>query len=174
MNLSTWTNSVWMNVPAGGTSGNAEFIDGRNSSTTQWGGGFDEFYDSTGNGGSSGQFYTEIPNAAGNDWLTYSTINANLSPGSWHLVTTTVQDGSYSIYVDGSLAGTNAMAGGPAALLLDPSDFLGIGQNSGNLGLEEFQLYNGVLTPAQIATLYSAGNLSARSAAVSRPTAWPL
>ena len=155
IDVHAWTNSVWINVPAN-TSGYAisnELLSGRNAAFSNgWTGGFDEFYNTDASG--NGSFYTEIP-AVGSGWITTVSNNFTLTPSAWHMVTTTVSSGAEQIYVDGALQVTNALAGGYSpCLMTSGSDFLSIGAGVTSLTMDEFQLYNTVLSAAQIQKVY--------------------
>ena len=153
INVHAWTNSVWINVPAN-TSGNAvsyEFISGRNANFSNgWTGGFDEYYNLDGSG--NGTFYTEIPQV-GSGWLTYSNISTTLTPGTWNMVTTTVSNTGYSIYVNGVAKGSVSYNGTPA-LMTGTNDYLSMGYGATNVTMDEFQLYSSVLSAAQIQKVY--------------------
>ena len=149
--VAAWTNSVWIYGPS---SGYNEFINARHANFSNgFSGGFDEFYQA---GTGNNYFYIEIPSGGSSaKWLIESDIYYNMTPNVWHLVTTTVQSTGFSIYVDGNLAGTVAYSGTPA-LMTNTTDYLTIGDNS-SLALDDFNLYNAVLTPSQIQTIYWAG-----------------
>jgi autotransporter-associated beta strand protein len=155
IDIHSWTNSVWLNVPAN-TSGypvNNEFISGRNANFPNgFTGGFDEYYDT--DAGGNGSFYIEIPTAGGG-WIIAGepVYPYTLTPGTWNLVTTTVSTTGFSIYVNTSLACSGAYSGTPA-LMTSTSDFLSIGSGAVSLAMDEFQLYNTVLSAAQIQKVY--------------------
>ncbi len=151
LDIHRWTTSLWINVNT--SAGNTEILNARNS-TISGGYGCDEFYNP-----GSGQFYSEITDSPGG-WigLPTNTLSAPLSNG-WHMITTTVTTGSEQIYVDGVPQFTNGLTAGYApALMVDATDWLGVGEGSGNgpgyLPIDEFQLYNTVLSTAQIQKVY--------------------
>ena len=89
----------------------------------------------------------------GSGWLTYSNISATLTPGTWNMVTTTVTNTGYSIYVNGASVGSVGYIGTPT-LMTGTSDFLSMGYGANNVMMDEFQLYNSVLSAAQIQKVY--------------------
>ncbi|HEU5396873.1 MAG TPA: LamG-like jellyroll fold domain-containing protein, partial [Verrucomicrobiae bacterium] len=88
-----------------------------------------------------------------------------LSPGAWHHVAVTLQGseagGVGILYIDGVPVGTNsAMSYTPdmiGSLINATNNFIGRSQYSGDPALngfiDDFRIYNGALTPAQIAAL---------------------
>ncbi len=117
--------------------------------------GFSEYYKT-----SSGTSYlgAGIPPVGGGGWITE---NANypvtLSLNNWHMVTYTVSNTGYSIYVDGQ-PGTSVAWGASPEFSPSGCD-LQIGGRSGyinsNVWVDDLQLYGSVLTAAQIQQLYN-------------------
>ena len=88
-----------------------------------------------------------------------------LVAGQWTLITQTVSLGLYQVFIDGQLVGTqNFQTGYLPELMHSPSWLtVGGGGTGGQFvgGMADFQLFDSVLTPAQIAALYLSGETQA-------------
>ena len=127
-----------------------------------------------GQGTGSNSIYIENwTNQAGDgagSWGFYGTIpTPTLTADAWHLVTTTFQTGSLSLYVDGNLvankyyAGTQGMYGATAIPVMTPENepfLVGYGPGGADFNglMDDFTLYNEALTAAQVQRLYTVGD----------------
>ena len=101
-NLSAYTVSDWINVPAGGGGGIFQ--------TLYWGGssgeGVSQYYWQS-NGQLDTNYYTS------NGWESLSYTGSSFAPGTWHMITTTVDSTGYTIYVDGTAVQSGAVTAAP-------------------------------------------------------------
>ncbi len=113
-------------------------------------------------------FYFAVGNAVGssNDWAVNGfTVPYTASPNTWCNLTETVGNGVMNVYVNGALEGSTPVTGTP--LFMQPQADLTIGYDSwgdwtpAGLSVGNLQIYNTVLSPAQVALLvsHSQGNL---------------
>ena len=139
--LTSWTDSVWINIPAANITNNQCLLSARFGSYDMCG--FDIYYLPAGKGGSNpiwpvdpvpaNCIFTEITSLnnkslpIGQDWLYYGTIPVTLSPNSWHMITSTVTTGQYNLYVDGTLVSSVAMNSRQSPLFMNPEATLSIG-----------------------------------------------
>ena len=87
---------------------------------------------------------------------------SNLSTGAWHQVTITLSAGAGFVYLDAAAVGTNSgMTLNPSSLGSTANNYIGKSQYSGdpylNGSIEEFRVYNGALTAAQVSQDYVLG-----------------
>ena len=114
--------------------------------------GFDTWINSSG-------IVTEIPGdgPGGRTWISNQGFNpVAIAPNTWTLITQTVTSGQYQLYVNGQLVGTQAMDPTYTPFFAEDSAYLGLGVNDFQGSMDEFKLYNTVLTAARIQSLYYA------------------
>jgi autotransporter-associated beta strand protein len=160
VNLNSWTTSIWISIPSAGTASNQGLVATTNPDTN----GFEEFYDA-----SDHSVYFCVLNNQNSNWVGYGEIalSSALSPNTWHMITATVAASGLNLYVDGQYVGNqtnliNAQAWDssqtPQFMNADSNFNVGEGTRSGwqeNCSLDEFNLYSSVLSPVQIARLYT-------------------
>ena len=156
--ITSWTDSIWVNLPASSlVQGSTDCVlSGRYNSQTSWG--FDTWIQD----GTS--VHVELPGLDGSgnfsSWLTGQPGNSfTFNPNTWYMVTQTVTNNQYQLFVNGQLIGSIPFSGTP--YLMDNSatgltlGAAGTGNNFVGL-MDDFSLYTSVLTPAQIQSLYAA------------------
>jgi hypothetical protein len=119
------------------------------------------------------QIHGDVGN--GTNWISTSVdFPATLTPGTWHLITYVIDNGSkqFSLYLDGTLQRTIAFSGTPLFMTL--SETMEIGNSYGgeyyNGLIDEVSLYNRALSPAEIRQLYNALSTGSNTGIVS---SWP-
>ncbi len=150
--FSAWTDSLWCSISS--TASNAYLVACCNNNSNT---GFMETYSPT-----TSCFTAAIQAAGGQStgWLTQSaTCACSLPLNTWHMVTYAVDSTGYSIYVDGVLGASGTLSGPPE--FGDGTGALNVGGHnyypSRYLSVDDFQLYDSVLTAAQINSLYLTG-----------------
>ena len=148
--LNSWTESVWINMPAADSGVTMYFTDARGTGSY----GFDQSFN---NGGET--MYTRIEQAGGG-WVYTGGSNFTIPTGTWALLTTTVGAGVYNIYLDGVLVG-GATYGGTAQFMDPGQEFVIGGHANGgaypfNGSVGDFTIYDVALTQAQILAAYQA------------------
>ena len=150
--LNAWTDSVWVNLSAATlASYNSYLMSGRQGSTDALG--FDTWINSSG-------IVTEIPgqnSGGGRTWISNQGSNAvTIAPNTWTLITQTVTTGLYQLYVNGQLVGTQTLDSSYTPFFAESSAYLALGVNDFQGSMDEFKLYNSVLSATQIQSLYYA------------------
>jgi hypothetical protein len=128
------------------------------------------------NSSSNLQFAITVPGSGGEQTITSS---ATMSTGVWHQVAVTLSGntgvpgisgfgGSGALFLDGVDVGfTENLTLNPASLGSTANNYLGKSQYSSdpylNGSIEEFRIYNGALSPAEIAQAFVAGPAAASS-----------
>ena len=151
--LQAWTDSVWINVNSsyGSNHGSGMLVATRDNDPI-WG--FQEWYD--------GKTLSVALPAASGGWLPAQVFSSpvTLTPNSWHMITSVVSSAGYSFYIDGVLATAGATGGTPQMVNTGQSSSLTVGgRGTGyggttNASIDNFNLCSGVLTAAQIQSLY--------------------
>ncbi len=153
-NLTAWTNSIWINIPSANAGNNQGIM------STRWpdNNGFELSYQ-PGTG-----IYLAVSD--GSSWVGYGYIPETIPSDSWQMITTTVSSAGLNLYVNGVLIGTEAdltqgsawnYGGTPLFMNSDSYLSFGYGQSvAGNLSapVQEFNLFDTVLTQAQVLQLY--------------------
>ena len=149
--LNSWTESVWINMPAADSGVTMYFFDARGTGSY----GFNQSFN---NGGDT--LYTRIEQAGGGGDLYEGGSNFTIPTDTWALLTTTVGAGVYNIYLDGVLVGGATYSG--TAQFMDAGQNFVIGghANGGaypfNGSVGDFTIYDVALTQAQILAAYQA------------------
>ena len=173
--LNTWTDSMWVNLPSSATN-NPSWTTIFSTSWACGGGATTLIYtgpDAWGPTSATGGFFSELADANGN-W-TSNGGNAfgtpyTINPGTWNMITETVQGTTYDLYVNGQLAGSYQLSGTSlfcqpqANLTFDYSNWFGNWGQPESLG--DFNLFGQSLSASAIAALYNSeftafGNLPA-------------
>ena len=115
----------------------------------------------------SGLVTVDIPNNAGG-WIVAGDQNSiPINQNAWSMLTETVTQGEYQIYLNGVLVVSEAMDPGQTPELMPAGNVFGLGVGDFGGGLCNFNLYNTVLTAGEIQALYAgtlaSGNLPAGS-----------
>ena len=144
LGLNTFTVSFWENLPTLTQKSSATYFGGIGTHTLDI-----QF-------APNGYVHGDIGN--GSVWLT-TTANTTANPitaNTWNMITETVSSSGYSIYVNGALSGSGALGGTP--LMMSSGQTLTIGTQPGNFylngSMDDVNIFNGVLTQAQINSLY--------------------
>ena len=98
-------------------------------------------------------------NAGSGDTTGQILTNVNVSDGNWHHVAVVFEAGDRFVYIDGVLAGTNNT---PVAITTNPICFFAMGAflragsvlDNLNGDIDDFQVYQGSLSPTDIQQLY--------------------
>lgn len=154
----TWTVSAWVKTTTSG----ASIL--HKGDGTNWTNGNTTFYLGDGNGPGSGG----IPSAVrwGGGFFQENLFAPKVNDGNWHLVTYVNNAGSYAIYTDGISRTLSTGNAGFATADVGTVVRLGIATNPGdgatnfNGLLDNVQVYNQALTPAQVTALYQGQSIS--------------
>ncbi len=165
--LGSYTVSLWMDITGGNNSQGWHSICSTRSGAGPNTGAMQIAYADSAQGGPG----IYIENWTNLGWGFYGTIPApTLTTDAWHLVTATFQTGSLSLYVDSSLVanesftGLQGFFGSTAIPIMTPEDepfligYSGLGGANFNGAMDDFDVYDEALTPAQIVQLYNVGN----------------
>ena len=144
-NVTTWTDSIWFQL---NNTYKGYLIDARPD------GGYG--YDTTCLGG---YVTVDIPDASGTGWIEQGlSMPVTVNPNAWTMLTETVTQGQYQLYLNGTLITSVALPSGTPELMMGDVLALGAGDWGGDTApkgsMAEFQLYDTVLTAAQIKALY--------------------
>jgi hypothetical protein len=145
--VNAWSVSAWIYLVAGG--GNEQGILG-----TRFGG--DNTFDTKIRFTPGPQVHSDIGD--GTNWInTSADANYTFNNSQWYMVTETVGNGRYDIYVNGTSIGGNNIAGTP--LLMKAGQTMGLGLCSANEWFkgnnDEIYVWDRVLSASEIADLYS-------------------
>jgi autotransporter-associated beta strand protein len=173
-----WTVSTWLQTTEQGAT-----IFSKDTNST-WGNGNSIFYLGDGTGGASSNGSGSYPSAvryAGG----FESTNTSVTDGNWHMITYVDSGGTRSIYVDGVLTTlsqtgfTTADVGNLIEIGYTPDTVAKDGPQPLYGSLDDLNFFNGALSAAQIASLYttnlagpaSANNILPSTTAVNIPTA---
>ena len=163
LGLSTYTVSEWINLSAQPT-GLDSLLGTRNGGDTT----FDVKYQNAG----GGTFKIHADVGTGAAWINTAadyTLPSALSLNTWHLINYEVNYNSgtnsstYSIFIDGVEAVTNASVGAGQPLLMKAGETLGIGNDGAGDALfssgaiDDVTIYGTALSAGQIAAMYTGG-----------------
>jgi autotransporter-associated beta strand protein len=171
LNLNSFTASAWVNLATAPT-GNYGILSTRFGSDDT----FDmQFIKS----GSNYQIHGDIGN--GSSWLTtaanYTIGTSSLS--GWNMITYTVNSSGYTIYLNGTQEASGSFSGTPEFMKPGQSLILGMAPGGGttpsyylNGSLDEANVFGGVLSSSQVASLYN--NSSPISVGQTLPASTPV
>ena len=149
-NLTSWTDSVWINMAGSSlSSNNAYFLmSGRYNQPDAYG--FDTWIQ-------NGQIGAEIPEVGpgwlGGQWY----FPVSLTADTWTMITQTITTGTYDLYIDGVLVGTKSLGAATPQMMHSPANF-GVGRDSFVGLMDEFNLFSQRAHPGSgLAALQHAG-----------------
>jgi fibronectin-binding autotransporter adhesin len=167
LNVHAWTASAWVNLDANSATLTNGLIGTRfNSDTT---------YDLKISSNNT-DIHSDI--GSGSGWLnTSADAGFSFTSGQWYMVTQTVSSSGYKIFVNGNLIGSGAVGGNP--LFMQPGQLMGIGSDDAGIeifsgSMSDVYVYNRVLSPTEVTTLYNSVVAPGLSAANALPVGTPL